>query len=73
MHLNWIKLASNPGGPDSSTGRAVDRYPEGVSSNLGQVNIFQLISAVSDCHEKFLLMYISENDSEIVQFNLNNL
>ena len=27
MHLNWIKLASNPCELDSLTGRAVDRYP----------------------------------------------
>ena len=29
------------------------------------VNIFQLTSAVSDYHEKFLFMYISEDNSEI--------
>ena len=52
-------------GLDSSTGRATDRYPEGTSSNLARVNIFQLTSAVSDYHEKFLFMYISEDDSEI--------
>ena len=65
MHLNWIKLASNPCGLDSSTGRAADRYPEGASSNPTRINIFQLTSAVSDFHEKFLFVYISEDDSEI--------
>ena len=34
---------------DNLTGRAVDRYPEGASSNSARVNIFQLTSAVSDC------------------------
>ena len=33
---------------------AADRYPEGASSNPARVNIFQLTSAVSDYHEKFL-------------------
>ena len=44
-----------------------DRYSEGASSNPTRVNIFQLTSAVSDYHEKFLFMYISEDDSETVQ------
>ena len=65
MHLNWIKLASNPCGLDRPTGRAADRYPKGASSKLARVNIFQLISVVSDYHEKFLFIYISEGDSEI--------
>ena len=56
MHLSWIKLASNPCGLDSSTGRAADRYPEGASSNPAQVNFFQLTSALSDYHEKFLFI-----------------
>ena len=42
VHLNWIKLASNPCGLDSSTGRAADRYSEGASSNPAQVNIFRV-------------------------------
>ena len=50
---------------DSSTGRAADRYLEAASSYPARVNIFQLISAVSDYHEKFLFMYIYEDDSEI--------
>ena len=54
MLLNWIKLASNPFGLDHSTGRAADRYSEGANSNPARVNIFQLTSAVSDYHEKFL-------------------
>ena len=49
------KVASNPCGLDSSTGRAADRYPEGASSNPAVVNIFQLTSAVLDHHEKTLL------------------
>ena len=65
VHLNWIKLASNPCGLDSSTGRAADRYSEGASSNPARVNIFQLTLSVSDYHEKFLFVYISEDDSEI--------
>ena len=73
MHLNWIKLASNPHGLDSSTRRASDWYPEGVSSNPAWVNIFQLTLAVSDYHEKFLFMYISEDDSEIECFWLQLL
>ena len=48
VHLNWIKLASNPCGLDSSTGRVAYWYPEGASSNPGQVNIFQLTLAVSN-------------------------
>ena len=43
----------------------MDRYPEGASSNLAQVNVFQCISAVSDYHEKFLFMYIYDDDSEM--------
>ena len=31
-----------PLGLDSSTGRVVDQYPEGASSNPTEVNIFQL-------------------------------
>ena len=54
VHLSWIKLASNPRGLDCSTGKAVDRCPEGASSNPARVNNFQLTSAVSDYHEKFL-------------------
>ena len=46
VHLNWIKLASNPCELDSSTGRAADRYPEDASSNPARVNIFRLTSAV---------------------------
>ena len=42
-----------------------DRYPESASSNPARVNIFQFTSAVSDYHEKFLFMYISEDDYEI--------
>ena len=57
-------LASSPCGLDSSTGRAADRYPEGVSSNPARVNIFRLTLAVSDYQDKFLFMYISEDDSE---------
>ena len=57
-------FASSPCGLDSSTGRAADRYPKRASSNPSRVNIFQLTLAVSDYHEKFLFMYISENDSE---------
>ena len=59
-----IKLPSTPCGLDSSTGRAMDRYPECASSNPARVNIFQLISAASDYHGKFFFMYISEDDSE---------
>ena len=54
-----------PSGLDSSKGRAGDRCPEDVSSNPARVNIFQFISAASDYHEKYLLMCISEDDSEI--------
>ena len=43
----------------------VEQYPKNVSSNPAQVNIFQLTLAVSDYHEKFFFMYISDNDSEI--------
>ena len=43
----------------------MDRYSEGASSNPARVNIFQLTSAVSDYREKFLFMYIPEDDSEI--------
>ena len=46
-----VKLASNPCGLDSSTGRAADRYPEDASSNPARVNIFQQTSAVSDGFE----------------------
>ena len=31
------------------------------------VNIFQLTSVVSDYHEKFLFVYISEEDSEMTE------
>ena len=55
MHLYWITLASNPCELDNSTGRAVDRYPEGASPSSARVNIFQLTSALSDYHETFLL------------------
>ena len=40
VHLNGIKLASNPCGLDSSTARVADQYPKGVSSNPAWVNIF---------------------------------
>ena len=46
-----------PLGLNSSTGKVVDSYPNGVSSNPTQVNIFQLTLAMSDYHEKFLFMY----------------
>ena len=46
MHLNWIKVASNPCGLDSSTSRGVDRYPKGASSNPSRVNIFDLTLAM---------------------------
>ena len=36
-------------------------------------NIFQLTSAVSDYHEKFLFIYISEDDSKTVVFNFLKL
>ena len=65
VHLNWIKPTSNPCRLDNSKGRATDWYPEGASSNPAPVYIFQLTSAVSDYHEKFLFMNISEDDSEI--------
>ena len=58
VHLSWIKLASNPCGLDSPTGRAADRYPEGASSNPVRVNIFQLPSTVPDYHENFLFMFL---------------
>ena len=54
-----------PSDLDSSTGRAPDRYPKGASSIPTGVNIFQLASTVSDYPEKFLFVYISEDDSEI--------
>ena len=63
------KLASSPCGLDSSTDRAADRYPESASSNPPRVNIFRLTSSVSDCHEKFLFTYISEDDSEIAKLH----
>ena len=59
VHLNWIKVASNPYRLDSSTGRAVDRCPEGASSNPTRVNIFHLTSAVSDYHKKFPYIKLS--------------
>ena len=59
VHLNWLKLASNPCGLDNSTGRAADRYPDDASSNPARVNIFQLTSVVSDYGEKFLFLFIS--------------
>ena len=65
VHLNWIKLASDSCGLDSSTGGTVVWYPEVASSNPARVKIFQLTSAMSDCNEKFLFLYISEDDSEI--------
>ena len=46
-------------------GRAADWYPESASSNPARVNIWQLTSAVLDYHEKFLFVYIYEDDSEI--------
>ena len=72
VHVSWIKLASNPCGLDSSRGRTAGRYPEGASSNPARVNIFQLTSAVLD-YEKFLFMYISEDDSEIKKWLLFSL
>ena len=63
---NFVLHASNSCRLDSSTGRAADKYPEGVSSNPARVNIFQLTSAVSDYHgEKKVCSCISEDDSEI--------
>ena len=56
VHLNWMKLAFDPCGLDKSTGRATDRYPKGASSNPVRDKIFQLTSAVSDYHEKFLFI-----------------
>ena len=38
----------------------VHRDPEGVSSNPTWVNVFQLTTAVSDCHENLLLEYIKQ-------------
>ena len=46
VHLNWIKLASNPCELDSWTGKGADQYPEGVSSNPSRVNVFQSTLAV---------------------------
>ena len=50
------KLASDPCGLVRSTGRAADQYLEDASSNPARVNIFELTSAVSDYHEKFLFI-----------------
>ena len=56
VHLNWIKLAPTPRGLNSLTGRATYQYLDGASSSPTRVNIFQLTSAVSDDHEKFIFM-----------------
>ena len=40
------------------------RYLESASSNPARVKVFQLTSAVSDYHEKILVIYISADDSE---------
>ena len=49
--MHWIKLALHSGRLDSSTGTLVDQYPEDASANPTQVNIFQLISTVSEYHQ----------------------
>ena len=61
--LTQARFELAPLGLDSSKDRAVGQYQKGVSSNHAQVNIFQSTSTVSDHHEKFLFMYISEDDS----------
>ena len=71
VHLSWIKLASNPRGLDSSSGRAADRNPEGASSNTARVKIFQLTSAVSDCHEKFLFISFLAYGFDYVKGRIN--
>ena len=71
VHLNWIKLSSNSCGLDSSTGRAADRYPEGVSSNPAGVNIFQLTSAMSDYHEKIFLIQSCVHQNKDVSWGFN--
>ena len=53
-------------GLDSSTRRAADWYPASAHSNPARVNIFQLTSAMSDYHEKFLFVCISKDDSEML-------
>ena len=63
--LTWVRFELAPSGIDNSTGPVAGWYPEGASSNPASVNTFQLTSVVSDYHEKFLFMYISEDDSEI--------
>ena len=56
---------SNLSAQDSSAGEAAEQYHKSVSSNPTQVYILQLTLAVSDYHENFLFLYISEDDSEI--------
>ena len=51
-------------------------YLDSISGNGKNVrrktfaNIFQLTSTVSDYHEKFLFMYISEDDSEMIHHSM---
>ena len=43
VHLNWIRLATNPSWLDSSIGRAVVLKPEGASSNPARDNEFFVV------------------------------
>ena len=47
-----------------------DRYPVGASSNTAQVIVFQLISAVSDYHEKISVhVYLIKQNKHGQSFN----
>ena len=43
VHLNWIRLATNPSWLDSSIGRAVVWKPEDASSNPARDNEFFVV------------------------------
>ena len=66
MHLNWIRLATNPSWLDSSIGRAaVHKKPEDASSNRARVNEFLVVVNLQCQINMNLVFHISEDGSEI--------
>ena len=65
VHLNWIRLATNPSWLDSSIGRAAVKKPEDASSNPARDN--EIFVVPLQCQINMNLVFqISEDGSEIV-------
>ena len=70
VHLNWIRLATNPRQFDSSMGRAAVYKTEGASSNPARANEF-FVGVGSVRNESKLVFEVSKDGSYVSSYTLS--